>query len=172
VTFTNSYAIEGTILLFHHGPMVMGWCRSLSLAGTIRIRWSRRFTGKFAKPPKVSTSGEEEWRKATNSREMSGFSAEPAISVKTGRRRGGVERPFTSRAPNEHYLLRTKLYQAAIDVPRRPGNCTARRNWQKNSLTRGCGSHHTLEIAGRAWPSGRASVSCTAGKNPVAMLKR
>jgi hypothetical protein len=46
---------------------------------------------------------------------MSGFSAEPAISVKPVP--GGVELGvrYVTRA-NERYLLRTKLYQAAIEV--------------------------------------------------------
>ena len=58
---------------------------------------------------------EKEWRDATSSREMSGISAQPAISVKPVV--GGVELGvrYITRA-NERYLLRTKLYQAAIDV--------------------------------------------------------
>jgi len=58
---------------------------------------------------------ETEWRKATNSREMSGFSATPAMSVKPVL--GGIEVSvrYITRA-NERYQLRAKLNQAAVEL--------------------------------------------------------
>ena len=58
---------------------------------------------------------EEEWRRATRSREMSSFSVEPAISIKPVV--GGVEVAvrYITRA-NERYQLRAKLYQYAVDL--------------------------------------------------------
>jgi hypothetical protein len=58
---------------------------------------------------------EQEWRRATNSREMSGFSAAPAISVKPVL--GGVEVAirYITRA-NERFALRSKLNQSAVQL--------------------------------------------------------
>src|SRR5207247_5005174 len=58
---------------------------------------------------------EQEWRRATRSREMSSFSVEPAISIKPVV--GGVEMAvrYITRA-NERYQLRAKLYQAAVEM--------------------------------------------------------
>ncbi|MHA0110962.1 hypothetical protein ACXYUI_28070, partial [Klebsiella pneumoniae] len=58
---------------------------------------------------------EEEWKKSTNSREMSGFSASPAISVKPVL--GGVEVAvrYITRA-NERFAIRAKLNQEAVQL--------------------------------------------------------
>jgi hypothetical protein len=58
---------------------------------------------------------EEEWKGATTSREMSGLSAAPAISVKPIA--GGIEVAvrYVTRA-NDRYALRNKLNQAAVEL--------------------------------------------------------
>jgi hypothetical protein len=58
---------------------------------------------------------EEEWRRASRSREMSSFSVAPAISIKPVV--GGLEVAvrYITKA-NERYQLRAQLYQAAVDL--------------------------------------------------------
>ena len=58
---------------------------------------------------------EAEWRRATTSQGMSGFSAAPAMSVKPVL--GGIEVSvrYITRA-NERYQLRAKLNQAAVEL--------------------------------------------------------
>ena len=58
---------------------------------------------------------EREWRDAGNSQELSGFSAEPAISVKPVI--GGIEVSvrYITRA-TERYKLRSQLNQAAVEL--------------------------------------------------------
>jgi hypothetical protein len=58
---------------------------------------------------------EEEWSKATTSRELSGLSAAPAISVKPVV--GGIEIAvrYVTRA-NDRYALRSKLNQSAVQL--------------------------------------------------------
>ena len=71
---------------------------------------------KVIEATKESTQqAEEEWRKATSSREMSHFSAAPALSVKPVM--GGIEVSvrYITRA-NERYQLRAKLNQAAVEL--------------------------------------------------------
>jgi small-conductance mechanosensitive channel len=117
VTFTNSYAIEGHYFNFSTTGQWLWDELQVTLPGGhdpypmvdaihMKVREATKQSVKQA---------EDEWRKATSSREMSGFSAEPAISVKPAA--GGVEMSvrYITRA-NERYLLRTKLYQAAIEV--------------------------------------------------------
>jgi hypothetical protein len=62
-----------------------------------------------------AAAAEEEWRRATRSREMSSFSVAPAISVKPVV--GGIELAvrYITKA-NERYQLRAKLYQAAVEM--------------------------------------------------------
>ena len=58
---------------------------------------------------------EQEWRGAGNSRELSSFSAEPAINVKPVI--GGIELSvrYITRA-SERYKLRSQLNQAAVEL--------------------------------------------------------
>jgi len=58
---------------------------------------------------------EQEWRRAAGSRDMSGFSAVPAISVKPVL--GGVEVAvrYIARA-TERFILRSKLNRAAVQL--------------------------------------------------------
>jgi hypothetical protein len=58
---------------------------------------------------------ETEWKRATASREMSGLSAAPALSVKPVS--GGIEVAvrYITRA-SDRYTLRAKLNQAAVEL--------------------------------------------------------
>jgi small-conductance mechanosensitive channel len=117
VTFTNSFAIEGHYFNFSTTGQWL-WDEvtvalpagkaTFSIAEAIRKRVEEetRESGRLA---------EQEWRRAANSREMSGFSALPAVSIKPVL--GGVEVAirYITRA-NERYALRTKLNQAAVEL--------------------------------------------------------
>ncbi len=117
VTFTNSYAIEGHYFNFSTtGQWLWDELQVTLPAGQDPYPMVDAIHKKVREATQESVKqAEEEWRKATTSHEMSGFSAEPAISVKPIS--GGVELGvrYITRA-NERYQLRTKLYQAAIEV--------------------------------------------------------
>lgn len=117
VTFTNSYAIEGHYFNFSTtGQWLWDELQVVLPAGRDPYPMVDAIHKKVLEATQESMhEAEKEWRGATNSREMSGFSAEPAISVKPVV--GGIELGvrYVTRA-NERYLLRTKLYQAAIEV--------------------------------------------------------
>ncbi len=117
VTFTNSYAIEGHYFNFSTtGQWLWDELQVVLPAGQDPYPMVDAIHRKVREATQESVEqAEQEWRTATHSREMSGFSAEPAISVKPVP--GGVELGvrYITRA-NERYLLRTKLYQAAIEV--------------------------------------------------------
>ena len=115
VTFTNSFAIEGHYFnfsttgqwLWDELTVVMpAGKENYAIVDAIRkkVEDETRESGELA---------EQEWRRATNSREMSGFSAKPAISIKPVL--GGVEMSvrYITRA-HERYALRAKLNQAAV----------------------------------------------------------
>jgi small-conductance mechanosensitive channel len=117
VTFTNSYAIEGHYFNFSTtGQWLWDELQVVLPSGRDPYPMVDAIHQKVREATQESVKqAEQEWRAATHSREMSGFSAEPAISVKPVP--GGVELGvrYVTRA-NERYLLRTKLYQAAIEV--------------------------------------------------------
>jgi small-conductance mechanosensitive channel len=117
VTFTNSFAIEGHYFnfsttgqwLWDELTVAMPASKeTFQLVEAIRkkVEEETRESGKLA---------EQEWRRATQSREMSGFSAAPAMSVKPVL--GGVELTirYITRA-HERYALRAKLNQAAVQL--------------------------------------------------------
>ncbi|HKM68234.1 MAG TPA: mechanosensitive ion channel domain-containing protein [Candidatus Acidoferrum sp.] len=117
VTFTNSFAIEGHYFNFSTTGQWL-WDELTVVLPTgkdpypiveairKKVEDETRESGKQA---------EEEWRRAASSREMSGFSAVPAISVKSVL--GGVEVAvrYIARA-NERFALRAKLNQAAVQL--------------------------------------------------------
>jgi len=117
VTFTNSYAIEGHYFNFSTtGQWLWDELQVVLPGGQDPYPMVEAIHKKVLQATQQSMQeAEKEWRDATSSREMSGISAQPAISVKPVV--GGVELGvrYITRA-NERYLLRTKLYQAAIDV--------------------------------------------------------
>jgi len=117
VTFTNSFAIEGHYFNFSTTGQWL-WDEltvvlpagkdTYSIVDAIRkhVEEDTRENGQQA---------EEEWRRATNSREMSGFSATPAVSIKPVL--GGVEvaiRYITRE--HERYALRARLNHAAVEL--------------------------------------------------------
>ena len=117
VTFTNSYAIEGHYFNFSTtGQWLWDELQVTLPGGQDPYPMVDALHKKVREATQESVKqAEEEWSKATTSHEMSGFSADPAISVKPVS--GGVEMSvrYITRA-NERYELRTKLYQAAIEV--------------------------------------------------------
>jgi small-conductance mechanosensitive channel len=117
VTFTNSYAIEGHYFNFSTtGQWLWDELQVVLPAGRDPYPIVEAIHKKVLEATQQSMQqAEEEWSKASNSREMAGFSAKPAISVKPVV--GGIELGvrYITRA-NERYLIRTKLYQGAIEV--------------------------------------------------------
>jgi small-conductance mechanosensitive channel len=117
VTFTNSYAIEGHYFNFSTtGQWLWDELQVTLPGGQDPYPKVEALHQKVREATQESVKqAEEEWRKATTSHEMSGFSADPAISVRPVS--GGVEMSvrYITRA-NERYEMRTKLYQAAIEV--------------------------------------------------------
>jgi hypothetical protein len=63
----------------------------------------------------TAEQAKQEWSRSTNSQEMGAISVAPAISVKPVV--GGIEVAvrYVTRA-NERYALRSKLYQAAVEL--------------------------------------------------------
>jgi small-conductance mechanosensitive channel len=117
VTFTNSYAIEGHYFNFSTtGQWLWDELQVVLPGSQDPYPMVEAIHKKVTEATRESTEqAEREWRGATNSPEMSNFSADPAISVKPVV--GGVELGvrYITRA-NERYQLRSKLYQAAIEV--------------------------------------------------------
>ena len=117
VTFTNSFAIEGHYFNFSTtGQWLWDELQVVLPTGQDPYPMVSMIQKKVIEATQESTKqAEEEWRKATNSREMSGFSAAPAMSVKPVL--GGIEVSvrYITRA-NERYLLRSKLNQAAVEL--------------------------------------------------------
>ncbi len=117
VTFTNSFAIEGHYFNFSTtGQWLWDELQVALPTGQDPYPMVELIRKKVIEATKESTrEAEEEWRKATSSQEMSGFSAAPAMSVKPVL--GGIEVSvrYITRA-NERYQLRAKLNQAAVEL--------------------------------------------------------
>jgi small-conductance mechanosensitive channel len=117
VTFTNSFAIEGHYFNFSTtGQWLWDELTVVMPAGKENYAIVDALRKKVEDETRESgETAEQEWRRATNSQEMSGFSAKPAISVKPVL--GGVEMSvrYITRA-NERYALRTKLNQVAVQL--------------------------------------------------------
>lgn len=117
VTFTNSFAIEGHYFNFSTSGQWL-WDElqvviptgqdpnPLIVAIQKKVLEATQETAEQAKL---------EWSRSTNSREMGSISVAPAISVKPVV--GGVEVSvrYVTRA-NERYMLRSKLYQEAVEL--------------------------------------------------------
>jgi len=117
VTFTNSFAIEGHYFNFSTtGQWLWDELQLVLPYGEDPYPVIEQFQKKVIETTKDSAAqAEEEWRRATRSREMSSFSVAPAISVKPVV--GGIELSvrYITKA-NERYQLRAKLYQAAVEM--------------------------------------------------------
>ena len=117
VTFTNSFAIEGHYFNFStSGQWLWDELQVMLPAGQDPYPMIGAIQKRVVEATQKSAEqAETEWRKAAGTREMSSFSAAPAISVKPVL--GGIEVAvrYITRA-NERYQLRAKLYQAAVDL--------------------------------------------------------
>lgn len=117
VTFTNSFAIEGHYFNFStSGQWLWDELQLVLPAGRDPYPVVEEIQKKVSEATKEGAKqAEQEWRRATRSREMSSFSVDPAISIKPVV--GGVEVAvrYITRA-NERYQLRAQLYQAAVEM--------------------------------------------------------
>src|SRR5438094_1628918 len=117
VTFTNSFAIEGHYFNFStSGQWLWDELQLVLPAGQDPYPVVREIQKKVCEATKEGArQAEQEWRRATGSREMSSFSVDPAVSVKPVV--GGVEVAvrYVTKA-NERYRLRAELYQFAVEM--------------------------------------------------------
>jgi len=117
VTFTNGYAIEGHFFNFSTtGQWLWDELQVVLPAGQDSYPVIEALHKKVVEATRESAQiAEQELQSAGNSRELSGFSAEPAINVKPVI--GGIELSvrYIARA-SERYKLRTQLNQAAVDL--------------------------------------------------------
>jgi small-conductance mechanosensitive channel len=117
VTFTNSFAIEGHYFNFStSGQWLWDELQVVLPVGKDPYPVIDAIHKKVTEATQASASqAEQEWRTAVDSRELSGFSVEPAISVKPVI--GGIEVAvrYVTRA-SERYQLRSKLNQAAVEL--------------------------------------------------------
>jgi small-conductance mechanosensitive channel len=117
VTFTNGYAIEGHFFNFStSGQWLWDELQVVLPSGQDSFPLIDAIHKKVSEATRESAQiAEREWRDAGNARELSGFSAEPAISVKPVV--GGIEVSvrYITRA-TERYKLRSELNQAAVDL--------------------------------------------------------
>ncbi len=117
VTFTNSFAIEGHYFNFSTtGQWLWDELQVVLPTGKDPYPIVEAIRKKVEEETRESgQQAEQEWRRAAGSRDMSGFSAVPAISVKPVL--GGVEVAvrYIARA-NERFILRSKLNRAAVQL--------------------------------------------------------
>ena len=117
VTFTNSFAIEGHYFNFSTtGQWLWDELTVVLPSGKDPYPIVEAIRKKVEEATLESgQKAEQEWRRAAGSRDMSGFSAVPAISVKPVL--GGVEVAvrYIARA-SERFILRSKLNQAAVQL--------------------------------------------------------
>jgi small-conductance mechanosensitive channel len=117
VTFTNSFAIEGHYFNFSTtGQWLWDELTVVLPSGKDPYPIVEAIRKKVEEETRASgQQAEQEWRSAASSRDMSGFSAVPAISVKPVL--GGVEVAvrYITRA-NERFALRSKLNQEAVQL--------------------------------------------------------
>ena len=117
VTFTNSFAIEGHYFNFSTtGQWLWDELTVVLPTGKDPYPIVEAIRKKVEEETRESgQQAEQEWRSAAGSRDMSGFSAVPAISVKPVL--GGVEVTvrYIAKA-NERFALRSKLNQEAVQL--------------------------------------------------------
>jgi hypothetical protein len=117
VTFPNSFAIEGHYFNFStSGQWLWDELQVVLPAGKDPYPMVDAIHKKVIEATRETVQqAEEEWRRATTSRELSGLSAAPAISVKPVV--GGIEVAvrYITRA-SDRYALRVKLNQAAVGL--------------------------------------------------------
>jgi small-conductance mechanosensitive channel len=117
VTFTNSFAIEGHYFNFStSGQWLWDELQVVLPAGQDPYPMVEAIQKKVTEATRETVQqAETEWKRATASREMSGLSAAPALSVKPVS--GGIEVAvrYITRA-SDRYTLRAKLNQAAVEL--------------------------------------------------------
>ncbi|HUD66127.1 MAG TPA: mechanosensitive ion channel domain-containing protein [Candidatus Sulfotelmatobacter sp.] len=117
VTFTNSFAIEGHYFNFSTSGQWLWDELTLVLASSQNPYPIVEAIQKavLEATAQSASQAEKEWQYAAHSRSMRALSAAPAINVKPVS--GGVEIAvrYITRA-NERYQLRSKLYQAAMNL--------------------------------------------------------
>ena len=117
VTFTNSFAIEGHYFNFSTSGQWLWDELTLVVASSQNPYPVVDAIQKTVQEATAESAGqaEKEWQYAAHSRNMRALSAAPAINVKPVS--GGVEIAvrYITRA-NERYQLRSKLYQAAMNL--------------------------------------------------------
>ncbi|HEV8074998.1 MAG TPA: mechanosensitive ion channel domain-containing protein [Candidatus Acidoferrum sp.] len=117
VTFTNSFAIEGHYFNFSTtGQWLWDELTVVLPTGKDPYPIVEAIRKKVEEETRESgQQAEQEWRRAAGSRDMSGFSAVPAISVKPVL--GGVEVAvrYIAKA-NERFALRSKLNREAVQL--------------------------------------------------------
>lgn len=117
VTFTNSFAIEGHYFNFSTSGQWLWDELTLVLASSQNPYPIVEAIQKTVLDATAESAGqaEKEWQNAAHSRNMRALSAAPAINVKPVS--GGVEIAvrYITRA-NERYQLRSRLYQAAMNL--------------------------------------------------------
>lgn len=117
VTFTNSFAIEGHYFNFSTSGQWLWDQLTLVVASSQNPYPIVEAIQKTALEATAESAGqaEKEWQHVAQSRDMRALSAAPAINVKPVS--GGVEIAvrYVTRA-NERYQLRSRLYQAAMDL--------------------------------------------------------
>jgi small-conductance mechanosensitive channel len=117
VTFTNSYAIEGHYFNFStSGQWMWDELQVVLPVGQDPYPIIDAIQKKVAEATtETAKQAEQEWQSAASSRQMNALSAAPAINVRPVV--GGIEIAvrYITRA-NERYQLRSKLYEAAVEL--------------------------------------------------------
>jgi len=117
VTFTNGYAIEGHYFNFSTtGQWLWDELQVVLPTGQDPYPLVDAIHKKVLAATRESAQqAEREWRQASNSRDMSSISADPAITVRPVL--GGIEMSvrYITRA-HERYKLRSQLNQAAVEL--------------------------------------------------------
>lgn len=117
VTFTNSFAIEGHYFNFSTtGQWLWDELQVVFPSGQDPYPMIEAIRKNVVEVTKdTAQQAEEEWRRATDSKEMRDFSAAPAITLKPAV--GGIEVDvrYITKA-NERHAMRSKLYQQAVEL--------------------------------------------------------
>ncbi len=117
VTFVNSFAIEGHYFNFSTSGQWLWDELQIVLPGRkdpypVVEAIRKKVTEATAEN---ASKAEQEWQRATRSRGMSAFSAEPAINVRPVAAGIEVVVRYITRA-SERHLVRSKLYQAIVEL--------------------------------------------------------
>jgi small-conductance mechanosensitive channel len=117
VTFTNSYAIEGHYFNFStSGQWLWDELQVTIPEGRDPFPLVEAIQKKVMEATQDSAEqAEREWQSAAASRELSSISATPAINMRPAPMGIEVQVRYVTRA-NERYQLRTKLYQALVEL--------------------------------------------------------